>query len=62
MYHQQRWTIEKIRSRLQTIEPKIYQQPTAWDRFWYKELESPIKKPDLHPDLATYTEIKPNAY
>jgi alpha-mannosidase len=62
MYHQQRWTIEKIRSRLQTIEPKIYQKSTPLDRFWYKELESPITKPDLHPDLATYIEIKPNAY
>jgi len=62
MYHQQRWTIDKIKSRLQTILPMIYQSSSLIDNFWYKELSDPLTKPELIPDLSTYIEIQPNSY
>ena len=62
MYHQQRWTLDKIKSRLQTILPMVYQSSSPIDNFWYKELSDPLSKPELNPDLSTYKEIQPHSY
>ncbi len=62
MYHQQRWTIEKLKSRYKTIYPMIYQESNPLNSFWYKEIDSPLTKPDLIPDLNSFTPLLPNSY
>ena len=62
MYHQQRWTIEKLKSRYKTIYPMIFQESTPLISFWYKEIDSPLTKPDLIPDLDSFSPLSPNSY
>lgn len=61
MYHQQRWTLEKIKARLTTILPMIYCDSFPLDNFKYKELAGPLEKPDLSPDVSTWQVISPNS-
>ena len=61
MYHQQRWTLEKVRSRLAAILPMIHLVSAPLENFRYKELAGPLEKPDLSPDGSTWEEIKPNS-
>ncbi len=57
MYHQQRWTLEKIKSRLKLIEPLIYKRSKPLPPFYYTELDNPLTKPDLNPDITGWTVI-----
>ena len=38
MYHRQRWTLEKIKSRLKLIEPPVYAKREPLPSFRYQEL------------------------
>jgi len=58
MYHQHRWTVEKLKARLALITPMIYQEKAPLPPFYYRELSSPIEKPDLEPDFSTCTKIE----
>lgn len=62
MYHQQRWTIEKIKSRLKVITPFIYIERTPLPPFRYQQLESPSIKPDLNPNIQGWDVVQPESY
>ena len=62
MYHQQRWTLEKLKARLALITPLVYKEKSPLPPFYYQELPGPTSKPDLRPDLSSWTIIHPNSY
>ncbi len=62
MYHQQRWTLDKLKARLALIIPLVYKNRTPLPAFHYQELNSPTEKPDLEPDISSWIEIPPNSY
>jgi alpha-mannosidase len=61
MYHQQRWTLEKLKARLALITPLAYSNKSPLPPFYYQELSGPTSKPDLNPDLSTWTIIHENS-
>jgi alpha-mannosidase len=61
MYHQQRWTLEKLKARLALITPLAYKDKSPLPPFYYQELSGPTAKPDLKPDLTTWTIINENS-
>ncbi len=62
MYHQQRWTLEKLKARLALIVPLAYMKKSPLPPFYYRELSGPREKPDLDPDISGWKEIPPNSY
>ncbi len=62
MYHQQRWTLEKLKARLALITPLAYKENFPLPPFYYQELPGPTSKPDLEPDLSSWTIVYPNSY
>lgn len=64
MYHNQRWTLDKIRRRIKLIEPLAYKNTSPLPPFLYKQLEGPQTAPPLTPDSAdpTWSVVKPNEY
>ena len=64
MYHKQRWTIEKIRQRLDLIAPLVYIRQKPLPSFRYRELNGPFAPPLVGPevDVSTWPEIAPNDY
>jgi len=64
MYHTQRWTLEKIRQRLELIAPLAYVKTDPLDSFRYKELDSPLTPPPVAPgvDDSAWKEIGANDY
>lgn len=64
MYHTQRWTLDKIRRRLELIKPLEYIKSSPLPAFRYKDLESPLASPPIAPDVddSQWTEAKPNDY
>lgn len=61
MYHQQRWTLEKLKARLALITPLAYMQISPLPPFYYQELPGPTSNPDLEPDLSSWTIVHPNS-
>jgi alpha-mannosidase len=51
MYHRQRWTLEKIKARLELIAPLAYQKTAPLPSFRYKELDGPLASPPVAPDV-----------
>jgi alpha-mannosidase len=64
MYHAQRWTLAKIRQRLELIAPLVYIQSVPLPPFRYKELDGPLATPPVAPgiDDSAWKEIPPNSY
>ena len=64
MYHKRRWTIEKIRQRLDLIAPLVYIRQKPLPSFRYLELNGPFDPPLIGPEVddSTWTEIGPNDY
>jgi alpha-mannosidase len=62
MKHDIRWTLEKIRHRLELIKPLIHKNRIALKPFRYQKLESPKTEPPLDADTTTWTEISWNRY
>ena len=62
MYHQHRWTLEKLKARLALITPLVYKEKYPLPPFYYQELPGPTSKPDLEPDLSSWTIIYPNSF
>src|SRR5512139_2168025 len=64
MYHTQRWTLDKIRQRLELISPKVYIGASPLPPSRYKELESPLVAPPVAMDVddSPWEVIHPNDY
>ena len=64
MYHNQRWTPEKIKQRLELIAPLVYIKREALPSFRYKELSGPAIPPpiELNVDDSQWKEIDANEY
>jgi Alpha-mannosidase len=64
MYHQIRWTIEKISQRLNLIAPLVYRQRQTITPFRYLALESPRVLPPVSAEVddSAWTTIEPYTY
>ena len=62
MYHQHRWTLEKLKARLALITPLAYIEKFPLPPFYYRELPGSTSKPVLEPDLSSWTIIYPNSF
>ncbi len=51
MYHRQRWTLEKIRQRLDLIAPLVYAKTYPLPAFRYKELDGPLAIAPIAPNV-----------
>lgn len=64
MYHTQRWTLDKIRQRLELITSFVYIKTAPLPSFRYKELDNPLAAPPVAPGLddAHWAVLNPNDY
>jgi len=64
VYHDQRWTPEKIKARLELITPLAYLQTRALPPFRYRELTGPGNPPPIEAgvDDSSWQEINVNEY
>lgn len=64
MYHQIRWTPEKIAARLKLIEPLVCIQRNMLPPFRYMELENPSVRPPVGPEVddSGWEEVNPHEY
>ncbi len=62
MKHDIRWTAEKIKHRLELIQPLIHKNSILLQPFRYQALESPKTEVPLNADTATWTEIPWKSY
>ncbi|MBN1372864.1 MAG: alpha-mannosidase [Anaerolineaceae bacterium] len=64
MYHAQRWTLEKIKDRLDLIAPLVYRKSEALPAFRFTRLESPVSPPPVGKDVddSNWAEIRPFDY
>jgi alpha-mannosidase len=60
--HDIRWTTEKIKHRLELIQPLIHKGRVLLEPFRYQALESPNVEPPLNADTSTWQEIPWNTY
>jgi alpha-mannosidase len=60
--HDIRWTIKKIRHRLNLIKPLIHRQQTVLTPFRYQGLESPDTPPPLNADTSSWETLPWNSY
>jgi hypothetical protein len=51
MYHKQRWTLEKIKQRLELIAPLVYIKRKPLPSFRYHELETALTPPQIGIDV-----------
>lgn len=54
MKHDIRWTAEKIKHRLELIQPLIHKNRILLQPFRYQALESPKTEVPLNADTATF--------
>ncbi len=64
MYHTQRWTLDKIRQRLELIAPLVYIKADPLPAFRYRELDGPLAPPPVAPDVddSAWAEIGATDY
>ena len=64
MYHKQRWTLEKIKQRLDLIAPLVYIHQRPLPSFRYRELDGPLTPPliGMEVDNSGWLEINPTDY
>jgi alpha-mannosidase len=64
MYHKQRWTPEKIKQRLNLIEPLVYIRRKNLPSFKYLELASPLAAPPIQTNVddSQWMEIAANTH
>ena len=64
MYHEMRWTLDKIKKRLGLITPSVYIRQSTLPDFHYKELDGPLSLSPTGKDIddSTWQVIEPNAY
>jgi len=64
MYHEMRWTLEKIAKRLELIAPLVYIRESMLDPFRYLELPDPGTPAPVGKDVddTTWQVIPPNTY
>ena len=64
MYHQQRWTLTKIRQRLDLVEPLVYLREQTLPAFRYKELNGPQVTPPVGAEVddSGWREVQPYQY
>jgi alpha-mannosidase len=64
MYHEMRWTLEKITKRLELISQYVYRRQETLPPFRYLRLEGPSTPPPVGVDLddSAWEEITPNTY
>jgi alpha-mannosidase len=64
MYHRARWTLEKIKQRLELITPLVYIRRASLLPFRYHELESPLAPAPTGRDVddSAWQEISPDEY
>ena len=64
MYHEIRWTLEKIQKRLELIEPYVYRHQEILPPFRYQRLDGPAIPPPVAVDLddSAWEEIPYNSY
>ena len=62
MYHQTRFTLEKIARRLELIAPLVYRNRAALDPFRLLELPDPLVPPPLDAAKTRWAKIEPNSY
>ena len=64
MYHKQRWTLEKIKQRLDLIAPLVYIRQRPLPSFRYRELDGPLAPPLIGADVddSGWLEINPTDY
>ena len=64
MYHKQRWTLDKIRQRLELIAPLVYIKSAPLPAFRYKDLGGPLVAPPVDPqvDDSEWARIDPYTY
>jgi len=64
MYHAQRWTLDKIRQRIELIAPLAYVKAAPLPSFRYRGLDSPLAAPPVapHVDDSQWAEVSPNDY
>jgi alpha-mannosidase len=64
MYHEMRWTLEKIQKRLELIQSYVYRRQENLPPFRYLRLDGPSTSPPIGADLddSDWEEITPNTY
>ena len=65
MYHNQRWTLEKIKQRLDLIAPLVYIRQRPLPSFRYRELNGPLDPPlvvGMDVDDSNWLEVNPTDY
>ena len=64
MYHIQRWTLDKIRARLELIAPLVYARAVELPAFRYLRLDGPLAAPPVAPQVndSGWATIRPHDY
>src|SRR5690349_6596837 len=64
MYHRTRWTLDKIKQRLELIGPLVYSKRKPLASFRYRELEGPLTPPaiDIEVNDSDWQEINADDY
>src|SRR5574338_828867 len=64
MYHKQRWTLEKIKQRLELIASLVYIRRRWLPSFRYRELDDALTPPPIGPELddSAWPEIHADEY
>ncbi len=64
MYHAQRWTLDKIRARLDLIAPLVYRKSEALPAFRFTRLDNPVSAPPVAKDVddSGWEEVRPFDY
>lgn len=61
MYHNRRWTLDKIRQRLDLIAPLVYRKSLPLHSFRYLELDGPLSAPPVGPEVDDSGWLEVNA-
>jgi alpha-mannosidase len=64
MYHTQRWTLDKIRQRLELITPLAYLKTAPLPPFRYRALDGPLAAPPIAPEVddSGWAQVNPFEY
>jgi alpha-mannosidase len=62
MHHKNRWTIARIRKRLEQLLPLVYKRKQELPAFRFRELDGPESAPDLCGDTDGWAEVPIRSY